>query len=259
MQSQTVVLPSGAMISGVQLQNRPTTYKRKHEEEEELEVLSSRISLIDQVSRERIKYCAKSSKCSHISCFDFYPFITIYPALTKIFDRVHKNTNEIRFDSEDEIDPTTKKIKSFKIIHRKNKKFNTHNRKFTRKTSISTTLNCPICNVIFLPNELLFDDFMHVILNHPILKDVNQVEIDDNWNVIPVIENEHENKEVISLIDDENKKKRKRIKISDSDDELNYTDSIQILDDDDYDDDNNDDDFQIFLPNGTQNDPVVLD
>lgn len=291
----------GGGMNGHRVGGNKKAPKVQDDTEDDLLVLTSRISLIDCISGERIKFCVKSTKCEHLSCFDFSSFIELQnPSYVKLFDRLESSRKEIRFKCEDIITESESDGLNgapFKIVTRKGEKFNANNRKLTlRKSFVHVGIlqkellvfKCPLCNRKFYPSELIFDDFMHVLINHPLVKDVQQVEIDDEWRVRPVGKDQKvESTEVVALSDDESDdaiitRKRKRKKSihekdsrakrnGESSEEFAGFDDISNLfgDDDDSEWQDNEEeeeeeadevnDFEVFLPNGTEDDPVVLD
>ncbi|KAH3664430.1 hypothetical protein WICMUC_005815 [Wickerhamomyces mucosus] len=149
------------------------------ESEEEFEVLDEIISLIDLVSRKRIKIPGKFTLCQHAQAFDIPSFLALYQLQNDI--EVPSLSHFNRYEPQN-IYASVKRDGEFKLVFKNNEmKFkiapkgnklivNTQKRKFIKKTNLNTAtkkkqLKCPICGVKSFLFELVYDDFTQTILD----------------------------------------------------------------------------------------------
>lgn len=247
-------------------------------DDDDIEVVNSVVSCLDIISRKRIEKCVKSIMCDHIECFDLHSFCEINGIADSYFER-----EKIRFSSQYEAIPTVQNVTSegrqkrrkkdtfvvrmsrkensetlFKICRRKILTVAARKMTGKRKTN-GWIVRCPLCGVKFSPNELLHDDFMTTIMRF-VPKDVNSIEISEDWVVKIVREKSpFKNQEIVAIDDDidddvtkttPKKKKSKRVLIDETEDE-DYDDFHALFESPSEADDSE------FA--GTKYDPVVID
>jgi hypothetical protein len=236
--TQVHTLPSGALV-------RPLVPQSKPKQDDELEVLKTKVSLNDIVSKQRIQLGVKSTRCKHHEAFDFYSFCKVNGVLENFFSKLSITDADNRWSIRDI--PNDEHLQFQMTLKPGKVKEMTGHLKLTRKWKHVLEFKCPVCNVHFTSQELIHDDFISSILNK-VDESVDAVEIDDGLICTVLKETTpYDSKEVISLSDDEDEhhSKRRKVKVHlFSDDE-----EFDVSDSDEYEEVNG----------GTEDDPVIID
>lgn len=207
---------------------------------DDIQVLRTKVSLVDIVSKQRLGVCVKSSRCRHYDAFDFCSFCTVNKVPESYFNKRKLEDYESRYEIQ-ELGPKTFRVNLKKLFMNHH---STTQLQLTRKRKNAKEFRCPVCNVKFCAAELMHDDFIGVILQHV---PSDYVVIDDDWNCEIVEDKEHDQDDVVVLSDDDNNgdtgraKKRRKIQLF-SDEEFSETEESEDE-----------------MLGGTEDDPLVID
>ena len=256
------------------LRHKRTIDEVEKDQDTELEILKSKVSLYDIVSKQRIRNCVKSTRCSHIEPFDFETFCCVNKVTTSFFSKPNMTETDNRWQLRS-LPNENGKVRFQLSLKRGKSLSNMNHLKLTRKYKNVLNFRCPVCNVSFNSMELIHDDFMDLVLRN-VPPDIKTVELDDSFvcTLLPETTEIKSDSQVISLDDGDDiagdglsteitpdlvngivsdddsplkllsrKSKRIRIKLFSDNDEYDFWDS----------DDGED------LIGGTEDDPVVID
>ncbi|CCH41432.1 E3 SUMO-protein ligase [Wickerhamomyces ciferrii] len=202
--------------------NGVKTEPKKAHQDDDIQVVNTVISCLDIISRQRINKGVKSTRCTHISCFDLSSFCEINSIPPSYYekDKVEFNERPTRYEAKKIVqeikdDQTNSNSDALFQLKLNGKNVTLHARKLTgKRKDFGKELRCPICNVKFLQNELIADDFMITLLKN-VPSDVESIEIDESMMVKLVKEKTpFESEKVVEVLDIESESESENLKKS---------------------------------------------